>query len=226
MKKPVVIYIAGYGRSGSSALSRALAQDETVLSAGELGRLPNFIRNDHPCACGKPVSECFVWRNARTGTINDTMEAVIHANFPIVVDSSKTAYFDFHRPLLYRMNGYRVIMVHLKRPLSGVLNSISKGTNKDLEAGIKRRRALNRTRAVLGYSFAHGAAVANRLIFRDFIRVEHTDMTQDLSKVVHSILSLAENAATREPQDQILNRSTHGMHEIAGNRLLRDDGRV
>jgi len=221
MTKPVVIYIAGYGRSGSSALSRALARTEAVLSAGELGRLPKFIRNDRPCSCGEPVSKCPVWRNARTGTINDTMAAVIQANFPIVVDSSKTAYFDFHRPLLYRMNGYRVIVVHLKRPLSGVLDSAMKGTNRNLEAGNNQPRAFNRARTILGYAFAHGTATANRLIFKDFVRVDHADMLEDISKVVDAILAPAANAVAQEKAEHVARRATHGMHEIAGNRLLR-----
>lgn len=224
MTKPVVIYIAGYGRSGSSALSRALAQTETVLSAGELGRLPKFIRNDRPCSCGEPVSKCPLWRNARTGTINDTMAAVTQAGFPVVVDSSKTAYRDFHRPLLYRMNGYRVVLVHLKRPLAGVLGSAMKGTNKNLEAGNSQPRAFNRTRTVLGYAFAHGMAAANRLIFRNFIRVDHADMLEDISKVVGTVLAPAKKAVAQEAAEHVARRATHGMHEIAGNRLLRGNG--
>ncbi|MBZ0218265.1 MAG: hypothetical protein K8F25_17040 [Fimbriimonadaceae bacterium] len=156
-----------------------------------------------------------------TGTINDTMEAVAHASFSVVVDSSKTAYRDFHRPLLYRINGYRVILVHLKRPLKGVLSSAMKGTNKDLEAGNNKLRAFNQTRTILGYTFAHSAAAINRLICKEFIRVEHGEMLEDISRVVDAILAPADAAIGRSKEEKTAHRAAHGMHEIAGNRLLR-----
>jgi hypothetical protein len=57
-----VIYIAGYGRSGSTVLGTLLGSAPGVVHAGELSCLavewPDPTRR---CSCGKPLSECPTW---------------------------------------------------------------------------------------------------------------------------------------------------------------------
>jgi hypothetical protein len=59
-----VIYIAGWGRSGSTLLNSILGQMDGFFSAGELGGMwgSSFIEN-RPCGCGSPFHECGVWQN-------------------------------------------------------------------------------------------------------------------------------------------------------------------
>lgn len=57
-----LIYIAGYGRSGTTLLDIALGQRPGVMGAGEIATLARHVwDNDEFCACGVPVSQCSYW---------------------------------------------------------------------------------------------------------------------------------------------------------------------
>ncbi|RMA41550.1 sulfotransferase [Rhodophyticola porphyridii] len=57
-----VLYVGGYGRSGSTVIDMALAQFPGVFGAGELGNLPRHVwPNDEYCACGARVRACPLW---------------------------------------------------------------------------------------------------------------------------------------------------------------------
>jgi hypothetical protein len=57
-----VLYIGGYGRSGSTLLDMAFAQFPGVFGAGELGNLQRHVwKNNEYCACGAQVRACPMW---------------------------------------------------------------------------------------------------------------------------------------------------------------------
>jgi hypothetical protein len=58
----VILYIGGWGRSGSTLLARMLAQAPGVVSVGELRDvwLRGCIEN-RLCGCGRPFQECPFW---------------------------------------------------------------------------------------------------------------------------------------------------------------------
>ncbi|MEL7211916.1 MAG: sulfotransferase [Pseudomonadota bacterium] len=57
-----VLYIGGYGRSGSTVVDIALGQFPGLFGAGELGNLPRHVwPNDEYCACGSHVRDCELW---------------------------------------------------------------------------------------------------------------------------------------------------------------------
>ena len=61
--RPRILFIAGWGRSGSTLLDRMLGQVPGVFSAGELRDIwQRGLREDRLCGCGAPFSECDVWR--------------------------------------------------------------------------------------------------------------------------------------------------------------------
>jgi hypothetical protein len=55
---PRVVYIAGWGRSGSSVLEQVLGEIDGWFSCGEL----NLIWWNQTCGCGVPVFECDFWK--------------------------------------------------------------------------------------------------------------------------------------------------------------------
>jgi hypothetical protein len=58
-----LIYIAGYGRSGSTLLDIALGQHPSIMGAGEVTTLSRHVwENDEYCACGAPVQDCPIWK--------------------------------------------------------------------------------------------------------------------------------------------------------------------
>src|SRR5690606_26342504 len=64
MSGPIrVVFIGGYGRSGSTLLDRMLSQCPGFLSTGEL-RHPweRSLTENQLCGCGEPFRECAVWQ--------------------------------------------------------------------------------------------------------------------------------------------------------------------
>ncbi len=60
--RPQIIYIAGYGRSGSTLLERVLAAHPEIDGLGEvehLSRAEDF--HAASCGCGRPLAECELW---------------------------------------------------------------------------------------------------------------------------------------------------------------------
>jgi hypothetical protein len=57
-----VIYIGGWGRSGSTLVDRVLGQIDGVVSVGELREVwqRGWVEN-RPCGCGQPFADCPFW---------------------------------------------------------------------------------------------------------------------------------------------------------------------
>ncbi len=61
-KRPVVLYLAGSGRSGSTLLELLLERYQSVASVGELHLLPHELQfATLGCSCGASVQDCRVW---------------------------------------------------------------------------------------------------------------------------------------------------------------------
>lgn len=56
-----VVYIGGYGRSGSTLLDQLVARRVGALSGGELWRLFEWACDGKPCTCGLRLNQCPVW---------------------------------------------------------------------------------------------------------------------------------------------------------------------
>lgn len=56
-----VIYVGGYGRSGSTILDILLSRNRDVLGGGELWRLFEAATNGALCPCGRPIPDCALW---------------------------------------------------------------------------------------------------------------------------------------------------------------------
>ncbi len=74
-----VIYIAGYGRSGTTLLDIALGQQPGVFAAGELTALARHVWKEREyCACRQQADECGLWSRVvgswLQGRSSDAME--------------------------------------------------------------------------------------------------------------------------------------------------------
>lgn len=63
MDDPTVLYIMGYGRSGSTLLDAILSSHEEVVSIGAGVNLPAWNRNQRKCACGYRMGDCGFWQS-------------------------------------------------------------------------------------------------------------------------------------------------------------------
>ena len=62
MNKKKIIYIAGYGRSGSSILALTLGQHKKIISLGEIGVIFSALKNKRICTCGQKLETCSYWK--------------------------------------------------------------------------------------------------------------------------------------------------------------------
>lgn len=67
-----VIYLGGYGRSGSTLLDQLLAHALMALGAGELCQLFAWAELSRECSCGRPVLECTYWGPVVRKTLVET----------------------------------------------------------------------------------------------------------------------------------------------------------
>ncbi len=58
---PSLVYIGGYGRSGSTILELHLAERLGAFAAGELSHLFTWSASGLPCSCGEPLPACGLW---------------------------------------------------------------------------------------------------------------------------------------------------------------------
>lgn len=63
VSEPQVVYIAGYGRSGSTLLDCILGSHEEMVGTGELTHLFKEFEDDAKCSCLEPVRNCAFWRD-------------------------------------------------------------------------------------------------------------------------------------------------------------------
>lgn len=62
-RRPRVLMLGGFGRSGSTLLERCLAQCEDFAGLGELIHLwERGLRDNELCGCGEPFGQCPVWQ--------------------------------------------------------------------------------------------------------------------------------------------------------------------
>lgn len=59
--EPTIVYIAGYGRSGSTLLDILLNAHPYIFGAGELTEIFEAAAARTPCSCGQPLDACAIW---------------------------------------------------------------------------------------------------------------------------------------------------------------------
>lgn len=70
---PEVLYVGGYGRSGSSLLDMVLGASPSVFGAGEVGAVFRYASAEGArCSCGAPYLTCDVWGPVLSGVLGDT----------------------------------------------------------------------------------------------------------------------------------------------------------
>lgn len=89
-----ILYIAGWGRSGSTILDTTLGQVKGLFSAGELNRIwDHGLRDGGLCACGLQVKECQVWKAVLTDAFDNWREMDIESMIAYRDKISGTRFF-------------------------------------------------------------------------------------------------------------------------------------
>lgn len=76
-ERPKVIFVAGWGRSGTTLLDKLLGQMDGWFSAGELGSVwDRGVLENSTCACSRPFRSCPVWSRAATDYVRKPAEEI------------------------------------------------------------------------------------------------------------------------------------------------------
>jgi hypothetical protein len=100
-----VLYVCGYGRSGSTLLGRLLSSQHTAVAVGEVTHVASDVFLDRArCSCGQPYPRCAYWGGVhqRLTALNDAGGAGIRVS-------------NTHRRLLEGLPGLLVPAALLRR---------------------------------------------------------------------------------------------------------------
>jgi hypothetical protein len=225
-----VVYIAGYGRSGSTLFSRILAENDSVIDLGQVVRAARHLGSrKRYCTCGQPVAGCPVWgrippvagrsRDADGATHLCILETIAGATgYPVIVDSSKTALRHASRPFLLARNlRMPLTMIHLTRDPRGVLWSVLRERDRN------QRPSPGWLQIALAFKISAAWTLANLAaeLFglwhrRAYVRVGYEDaMRRGVPAVLHGLIApgpLTGRTITMRPKNQ---------HSLGGNRGVR-----
>ena len=118
-EKPTIIYIAGYGRSGSTVLDILLGSSRAVVSCGELATIFDEVSRGYVCSCGESYYSCGIWGRyflniaptdlALQGDITkriDRRTSILRPLEKQLTDEQKETYkYIWHRLITYRTAG-------------------------------------------------------------------------------------------------------------------------
>ena len=241
MKKKI-IYIAGYGRSGSSILALILGQHKNIISLGEIGVIFSALKHKRICTCGQKLNNCTYWKQLikhneykkspnlflnklenpylKVGIVIDYIFK--NSNSEFLVDSTKTSWRNLTRPLRLILSGYDVSIIHLKRSQQSVIKSAKKGKNSDLESNFKVNNRFSTIKTIISYQISNKLTLFYKIVNpKKYYLMNYEDL---LNEPFNSFLKLGIFLKIDLSELDVYLSGKLPLktsHEINGNRLLR-----
>lgn len=113
-----VLYIVGWGRSGSTILDNVLGQLDGFFSTGEMHYLWDHIQEKRPCGCGISIDECPVWSKVSAAVLGDRERHGV--SIPDILEWQQQVMRLRHTPRLLRTDG-----ANLPSPLNSYVSLMS-----------------------------------------------------------------------------------------------------
>jgi hypothetical protein len=223
-----LVYIGGYGRSGSTLLEYLLTASPKAVGCGEVAavvrRGPTSKRN---CTCGRAAKQCPVWRvfdpiipATQSGWTHTQLSLALLEQFSnryaIIIDSSKTSWDAAGAPFsLHRRLGADFFLVHIVRdPRAVCWSSILRGERR---ASWLTSHVLRSAWTTLGWWAANlTCEIFGRCYPKQYIRVRYEDLArapkETLRRLFERVLS-GQDIEIGEP-----GRSDN-RHQLYGNRM-------
>jgi hypothetical protein len=183
-----LIYIGGYGHSGSTLLESLLTASPAVIGCGEIVGALRALAPERKCSCGRVVRDCPVWSSIALMAPEEVLRRRTHAkltsellrrvarDYEAIIDSSKTAWRQALAPFqLRRRLGSDFVLVHMVRDPRGVAWSVMQ---RSLRIKKPRRQIFLCAAAAGGWFVANLACEAfkwmhpsqyHRLRYEDFV---------------------------------------------------------
>lgn len=110
-----VLYITGWGRSGSTILSSILGQIDGFFSVGELSYFgKRGLAENRLCGCGEPFSQCAIWQNV----LREAYGGADQINPSIFMDFNESGCRTRHFPLLLTKAGQSYLYPRVQEGLN------------------------------------------------------------------------------------------------------------
>lgn len=150
----MIIYIAGYGRSGSTLLDIVLSNADNGKTLGEICNIFNELNNVSDPYFSRIFNETIKELNLSDNELNKLQKAdklpvyfnskytlfwntflnkIVSSDTNFIVDSSKTTWSSLFRPQNLTKAGFKTKIIFLKASYIKVWKSTLKGSNKLLE---------------------------------------------------------------------------------------------
>ncbi len=220
-----LIYIGGYGRSGSTLLEYLLTASPSLVACGEVMRHLERFKSKKSCTCGRLTQECPVW--GRLGLSRKQLKGWRHEELILVllallsedysgaVDSSKTAWRSYSMPFrLRRRLGHDFVLVHITRDPRAVCWSTIRKSGARRPTSAPMARAF---RTSMGWMLANFAAeLFGRRYPKQYMRVSYEELARSPEKTLRTVLKkiAVEPPVDLDPVDRVDNR-----HQLYGNSM-------
>jgi len=227
-----LLYIGGYGRSGSTLLEYLLAARSDVVACGEIMACAHELTAPR-CSCGQPRNLCPVWgavlaRGAPSGSwthqaLTRALLASVANDYALLIDSSKTAWQSFRMPFVFRQElGEDFRLIHTVRDPHGVCWSNVAGKRRRRgkllpEIQNSPRRFIRHLRTLLGW----WAANLDCEVFAwrhptQYVRVRYEDLVNAPEETLDQIFRKLRLGPGPKLDDLSISKN---RHQLFGNRV-------
>jgi len=226
LSKLNIIYISGYGRSGSTLLSMLLNTLPDVTNLGEVENLytipDNNLPEDWKLLKNKNISENdnsfkirysgLSWYFKREkgfqlikrywiDLFNELLEK---QRTSVFVDASKSTYKSFTRPFYYKKAGAKVKMIHLVRDCKDVAISFEKGRNVSNSEQLMKPKKGGAYRAIFNWFVVNVlSSLVYKKSFPDFYVLNYDELMNNYDVEIKKLfiyleLDLPQNLLNKE----------------------------
>jgi hypothetical protein len=220
-----LVYIGGYGHSGSTLLEYLLAASPKVVACGEVASVLRERGGKGKCTCGREVKLCPVWGPLLTST--ETLDGMTHEGLArllvvqdggvhaVLVDSSKTAWRSAEVPFrLARELGPDFHLVHLVRDPRAVSWSAVKKSGR---RGTRPLMPLRSASAALGWGIANLVCERFGRTYPDrYLRMRYEDLACAPADTMRGLFAELLPGAEWRPDDI---GGSDNRHQLYGNRM-------
>jgi hypothetical protein len=232
-----LVYIGGFGQSGSTLLESLLTANPQVVACGEIANgFEGRTGRELKCSCGELAKDCPVWgvfARGSNASLNHaalvlTLLEHVKGKYAILCDSSKTAWGSITAPFrLRRLLGPRFFLLHLVRDpravsWSAIRLPLIKTRRKHKPTPIEQ--ALSRpiprcVRTAAGWWVANLACeLFGRLYPGQYLRLSYEDLASSPRETLRALFQ----AVSPDLPERLAEPEASGnRHQIYGNRMRR-----
>jgi hypothetical protein len=220
-----LVYIGGYGHSGSTLLEYLMTASPKIIACGEVASSLRERLKKKQCTCGRPVEDCPIW-----GTLlasNERLDGWDHEqltlalldrverDYAVMIDSSKTAWGHALAPFrLRRKLGSDFLLIHLVRDPRAVCWSAIKKTER---RKARVNQALLYCSTTLGWSIANLACeLFGRLYPGQYRRLRYEDLVRSPREVLGALFARKLPGLEWRGDDP---GASDNRHQLYGNRM-------